>query len=69
MQYAVGGLRVFACCLLPTAYYTNARLARQHSPQLDIVVLRRQAHVVSAIGEQTDRAIEMAHVRQSVNDE
>jgi hypothetical protein len=45
----------------------NARLSRQHTPQLNIVVLRRQADIVSAIGEQTDSAIEMAHVRQSVN--
>ena len=47
----------------------DTRLARQHAPQLHIVVLGRQAHGGSAIGEQTDSAIEVAHVRQAIDDE
>ena len=47
----------------------NTRLSRQHTPQLDIIVLGRKADVMPAIGKQTDCAIEMAHVRQSVHDE
>jgi hypothetical protein len=47
----------------------NTRLSRQHTPQLDIIVLGRQAHIVSAIGEQADCAIEMAHVRQTIDHE
>ena len=47
----------------------DARLSRQHSPQLDIVVLGGQTDVVAAVGEQTDGAVEMAHVRQPADDE